>query len=94
MTSGFDEKNFKHKAFFNNEMDRIEMHLVSKKSHCVDILDDKVCLVEGESIHTENSYKYSIKDFKQLCLNVGFEIKKTFTDNESFFGIFLLKIKY
>ena len=91
--SKFKKKNFDHRAFFNSKENRIEMHLVSKKHHCVDILDNKVCLKPGESIHTENSYKYTISSFKKLCENVGFEFQKVFTDKQSFFGIFILKTR-
>jgi len=42
------------------------MHLVSKKSQIVDVLDTQIHLKEGETIHTENSYKYSIDRFIQF----------------------------
>ncbi len=90
--SGFDEKNFKHRAFFNNEMDRIEMHLVSKKKQHIKIRNKKIIIEDGESIHTENSYKYSIKKFSDLVNKSGYEIKKVLTDKNSFFSIFLLRV--
>ena len=90
--SGFDEKNFKHRAFFNNEMDRIEMHLVSKKKQHIKIRNKKIIIEDGESIHTENSYKYSIKKFSDLVSESGYEIKKVLTDKNSFFSIFLLRV--
>ena len=68
------------------------MHLVSKKSQVVDVLDTQIHLKEGETIHTENSYKYSIDRFKNLVESSNFKIIKIFKDKKSFFGVFLLKV--
>ncbi len=89
----FDVNNFDHKAFFNKNESRIEMHLVSKKEQTVEILNKKIKLKQGESIHTENSYKYSVDSFKNLAESACFEIKKVMTDQKAFFGIFFLKVK-
>jgi len=88
----FDVKDFSHKAFFNKKESRIEMHLVSKKSQVVDVLDTQIHLKEGETIHTENSYKYSIDRFTNLVESSNFKIIKIFKDKKSFFGVFLLKV--
>ncbi len=89
----FDVNDFDHKAFFNKNKSRIEMHLVSKKDQTVKILNKKIKLRQGESIHTENSYKYSVNSFKSLAESSGFKIKKVMTDQKAFFGIFVLKVK-
>ena len=68
------------------------MHLVSKKSQIVDVLDTKIHLKEGETIHTENSYKYSIDRFTDLVESSNFKIIKVLKDKKSFFGVFLLKV--
>ena len=89
----FDTKNFDHRAFFNKNKSRIEMHLVSKTEQTVEILNEKITFKQGESIHTENSYKYSVNSFKDLAESASFEIKKVLTDQNSFFGVFFLKVK-
>jgi len=91
--SFFNVNNFYHKAFFNKNENRVEMHLVSKKRQSVQILDNIINIDKGESIHTENSYKYSLQSFKELSKSVGFEIIKVLTDEELFFGVFFLKVK-
>ncbi len=90
--SFFDLDQFEHSAFFNKKEKRIEMHLVSKIKQSVKILNNKINFEKGESIHTENSYKYSKKEFSILSSSSGFEIKKILTDDENFFGIFFLKV--
>ncbi len=88
----FNEKNFSHRAFFNEEKSRIEMHLVSKKKQTIDVLNTKIFLKEGETIHTENSYKYSVDSFKKLVESSKYKIVRILKDKKSFFGIFFLKV--
>ena len=89
----FDSKLFSHKAFFNEKKSRIEMHLVSKKKQIVEILNTKIHLREGETIHTENSYKYTLSSFKNLAEFSNFEIVDVLKDKKSFFGVFIMKVK-
>ncbi len=89
----FKEENFSHRAFFNKKKSRIEMHLVSKKNQTVKIFKETVSFTEGETIHTENSYKYSVENFKKLAESASYELIKVLTDKSSFFGIFFLKVK-
>ncbi|MDC3091553.1 L-histidine N(alpha)-methyltransferase [Rickettsiales bacterium] len=89
----FDTKKFEHNAFFNKKENRIEMHLVSKINQSVDIYNGKINFQKGESIHTENSYKYSKDEFSFLSEEAGFRVKKVLTDEKDFFGIFFLKVK-
>ncbi len=88
----FNEKNFIHKAFFNEDKSRIEMHLVSKKEQIIDVLNNKIHLKQGETIHTESSYKYSVHSFRNLIESTKFKIVKILKDKKSFFGIFFLKV--
>ena len=83
----FKEENFSHRAFFNEKKSRIEMHLVSK-NQTVKIFKETVSFTEGETIHTENSYKYSVENFKKLAESASYELIKVLTDKSSFFGIF------
>ena len=88
----FIKKLFKHKAFYNNSENRIEMHLESLKNQKIDILGTSIFLKRGETIHTENSYKYSIAQFKKLTESSGFKTISVLSDKENYFGIFCLKV--
>ena len=88
----FKTKHFEHFAYFNDEKKRIEMHLVSKKNQIVNISDKKIKLEKGETIHTENSYKYSIEEFKKLSISSGYRIIDFVTDKNKYFGVFFLKV--
>ena len=90
--TNFNEKNFEHNAFFNSKKSRIEMHLVTMIDHSVKIFDKKIDFKVGETIHTENSYKYTYKSFERLIESAGYRIQSFFSDEKSFFGVFILKI--
>ena len=66
LDANFNLNAFQHKAFFNEHESKIEMHLVSLKNQEVGISGTKVRFKEGESIHTENSLKYTIESFREL----------------------------
>ena len=89
----FDSTLFSHKAFFNEKKSRLEMHLVSIKQQVVDILNTKIYFREGENIHTENSYKYTLSSFQNLAELSNFQIIDVLKDKRSFFGVFILKVK-
>ncbi len=80
---------FRHRAFFNEEESRIEMHLVSLRNQTIFIGDRAVEFREGESIHTENSYKFSIEEVHELLSAGGFEPVTTWTDSRNYFGVYL-----
>lgn len=90
--TNFNEKNFEHNAFFNSKKSRIEMHLVTMIDHSVKIFDKKIDFKVGETIHTENSYKYTYKSFERLIESAGYIIQSFFSDEKSFFGVFILKV--
>ena len=85
--ANFDLKHFRHQAWYNEIQGRIEMHLVSTKSHRVSMMSQTFHFEEGESIHTENSYKYTIEEFQALAGQVGFKAKKTWTDGNQLFSV-------
>ena len=68
------------------------MHLISNKLHSVNILDKKLQFKKGESIHTENSYKYTYSTFEKLVNKTNFVVENFVTDSKEFFGIFILKV--
>ena len=90
--ANFNFSEFKHYAFFNKSKSRIEMHLVSKVEQSVDIFNEKIFFKKGESIHTENSYKYSTNKFEALISQSGFKKKCLFTDKKNYFAIYLLQV--
>ena len=86
----FDLTSFRHRALFNEQESRIEMHLVSVRRQSVTIGDLTVHFEEGESIHTENSYKYGEPDLQALARNGGFAIEQIWTDSRGWFADALL----
>ncbi|NVN84586.1 MAG: L-histidine N(alpha)-methyltransferase [Rhodopseudomonas sp.] len=87
----FDLSAFKHRAIFNRELHRIEMHLISRTSQTVRILGHNFAFRTGETIHTENSYKYSLARFGALALGSGWTPLQCWTDAEGMFSVHVLK---
>ena len=59
----FDLDGFAHEAIFNDTQSRVEMHLVSRRAQTVSLLGKSFAFRVGETIHTENSHKYTLDDF-------------------------------
>jgi dimethylhistidine N-methyltransferase len=83
----FDLERFSHYAFYNAAGGRIEMHLVSTARQSVRIGRHRFEFETGESIHTENSYKYSIEGFRELAARAGYAAAKTWTDRRGLFAL-------
>ncbi len=92
LSADFDLSTFRHNAFFNEQESRIEMHLVSKRDQTVTICGQEFYFEEGESIHTENSYKYSIERFRDL-VGDSFSIDQIWTDENRYFSVQFLRKK-
>ena len=86
----FDTSKFRHLASYNPERHRIEMHLISTKAQKVRVLDRSFSFGAGESIHTENSYKYNIERFTALANGSGWACRKSWTDAEHMFSVHAL----
>ncbi len=86
----FDLDAFRHDAFFNVELSRIEMHLVSTRAQRVQVAGQRFDFAEGESIHTECSYKYSIDGFHALAAEAGFTAEQVWTDADDLFSVHCL----
>ncbi len=84
---------FEHRAIWNAEESRIEMHLVSRMDQALSFpaADLYVELERGETIHTENSYKFTPERAAQLAKDAGFTLEKTWTDDKAWFGLHLLR---
>tara|TARA_B100000315_G_scaffold257085_1_gene304743 strand:+ start:4213 stop:5193 length:981 start_codon:yes stop_codon:yes gene_type:complete len=78
---------FEHDAFYNEDLGRIEMHLTSRLDQSIEIGGQQFNFQKGESIHTENSYKYSIDEFIELAGGSGFGSVKAWTDADDYFSI-------
>lgn len=93
LKANFDLSAFKHHAFYNQLKGRIEMHLISCKDQKVKIDDYEIELKKDEMIHTENSYKYEIKQFQQLATTAGFFASKVWVDPANLFSVHYLTVK-
>lgn len=90
--ANFDLGKFLHRAIFNQDEHRIEMHLVSTEAQNVGVAGQLFHFEKGEFIHTENSYKYPKAKFESLVQDAGWAIDHAWEDTEeSRFGVFLLK---
>jgi len=85
--ANFDTNTFKHSAFYHEELGRIEMHLVSLKEQTVKVGTNTILFQKGETIHTENSYKYSLSEFEQLAKAAGFTLETVWMDQEHKFSL-------
>jgi dimethylhistidine N-methyltransferase len=83
----FKPGNFKYYGSFNDRSGAVESYLVSKKDQTVHIksLNKSFTFGKGESIHTENSFKFTEADIFHLAHRAGFEILRTFTDSKGYF---------
>ncbi len=83
---------FRHRAFYDENLGRIEMHLVSKRVQTVaiDALELQIEFAEGESIHTESSYKHDDATLAALASASGFAVEKTWTDTRRWFADVLM----
>ena len=87
LQGGFRPRRFRHYAFYNAPLGRIEMHLVSLGRQRVDVGVHRFEFEAGESIHTENSYKYSLAGFRALAAQAGFRGEKTWLDRQGLFAL-------
>jgi L-histidine N-alpha-methyltransferase len=93
INSNFNIDDFEHKAFFNEDESRIEMHLIAKKEVIIKtpFHDSEIVIQKGENIHTENSYKYSQEMIKSIEKATKLKINQLFTDKNNWFALILLK---
>jgi len=91
--ANFQIDRFQHRAFYNRDLDRIEMHLKSEGEQVIRIANKLIHFNAGETIHTENSHKYSIAGFHHLALQAGFHPVKVWTDPDDLFSIHFLQVQ-
>ena len=83
---------FRHRARYDAAQGRIEMHLESLKEQRVTIAGEAFEFRAGDTIHTENSYKYSIAEFADLGRSAGFTPGRCWTDDEQMFSVQFLHL--
>jgi uncharacterized SAM-dependent methyltransferase len=87
-----DPGSFAHDAIYDEENGRIEMHLVSRERQTVRVLGRSFHFEKGESIHTENSHKYSLPEFQALAMSAGWAHAQAWTDKDLLFSLHLLRL--
>ncbi len=89
--TNFDPSLFSHVARYDDTHGRIEMHLQSRIDQIIEIDGNPVHFAPGETIHTENSYKYTVDEFSALAAKAGFVTDTHWTDDENLFAVILLR---
>jgi uncharacterized SAM-dependent methyltransferase len=85
--AGFALDQFAHSAFYNAPQQRIEMHLMSRCRQEVVLDSERFVMEEGETLHTENSYKFTFDGLRALAVEAGFRPGPVWTDAERFFSV-------
>jgi L-histidine Nalpha-methyltransferase len=90
--SDFDVADWQHVAFFDTQLSRIEMHVQAKRDLVVSWGDaperKQRSFKRGESIHTENSYKWTVESFADLLMQAGFAQPTSWTDEQGWFSVY------
>jgi len=90
--SNFELDAFCHYAFYNPTLGRVEMHLVSmERQHVSFPGGGSIYFEEGETIHTENCYKYTLQEFADLAAGVGYRCENVWLDEQNWFSVQLFK---
>ncbi len=87
LDANFDVDRFRHEGRFNPDHSRIEMHLVSGEDQTVAVDGVEFGFEAGESIHTENSHKYTLERFAALAATAGWTVCDVWTDSQNHFSV-------
>ncbi|MDV6316435.1 L-histidine N(alpha)-methyltransferase [Idiomarina sp. HP20-50] len=90
LDANFQLDQFEHTAIYNQKLGRIEMHLRSLVRQTVEIAGEDFQFDEGETIHTENSYKYHPHEFEQLAAEAGWQREGLWLAQNDIFSVMLL----
>ena len=91
LDADFDPDSFAHYAFYNPRWRRIEMHLMSLLRQRVSLCGYGIDFEEGETIHTENSHKYTVEGFWALAAQAGFAPRRSWCDKDGLFSLHWLE---
>ncbi len=86
-----DLDRFQHHAFYNEAEGRVELYIKSLADQIVGIAGRRFRFAADELIHTENSYKYAIPEFRALAARAGFSAVETWTDPAELFSVHYLR---
>ena len=87
----FVPEQFAHGAFYNSPLQRVEMHLVSRCRQQLTLAGEAYEFGEGETLHTENSYKFTIDGLRALAMRAGFRAGPVWTDPQRLFSLHWLQ---
>lgn len=87
----FDLRAFRHSAFYDEALGRIEMHLKCIRDHYAEVAGNRIRFRRGETIHTENSYKYTVEEFRALARSAGWNPAGIWTDEAGLFSLHYLE---
>lgn len=90
LRADFNLTGFRHQAVYDANQGRIEMHLVSLRDQVVRIGGLRFGFRAGETVHTENSYKYTVDGFQKIAAAAGFHAVRAWTDEDRLFSIHYL----
>ena len=91
LAGNFDLDQWRHRATYEADLGCIQMFLESAAAQTVSLGGAEVDFEAGETIHTENSYKYHYEEFVELAASAGFAVDLSWSDDWDWFSIFLLK---
>jgi dimethylhistidine N-methyltransferase len=92
LDADFDLRLWKHRAVYNSDEGRIEMHLISAADQLVHVGNHEFHFTSGEHIITEFSYKHTPEGFASLAAGAGFAFHKMWTDDAQLFGLFYFSV--
>ncbi len=89
LSCNFMLEDFEHLAFYNQDLERIEMHLVANKDVQVTsiLFEEPLVIKKGEHIHTENSHKYTLQKINRFAQETDFAVHKIHTDKKNWFAL-------
>ena len=87
LDADFDLEQFRHRALYDTDSNRIEMRLTSLQDQRVSLGDYQFDFVQGEEILTEYSHKYTVEDFAERAANVGWTLRQAWTDEREYFAV-------
>ncbi len=87
LDADFQIEQFDYEAPYNESLGRIEMALVSSRDQVVGINGSHVRFNDGERVHTEYSYKYTLAGFAALAEKANLKVEQTWTDSEGLFSV-------
>jgi L-histidine N-alpha-methyltransferase len=87
LAADFPIERFRHRSVWNEPEGRVEMHLVSLDAREVAVAGRRFAFAAGETIHTENSYKYTLDGFARIARAAGLAVQRVWTDPSAWFSL-------